>query len=180
MIYAIRHGETDWNLKEIMQGQTDNPLNDTGRKQAKASIKEIAKLKINYIFSSDLIRAKETAEIINKDLGLDITFDNRIREFCFGSIEGKNKSEMTEEIWLKFRSDPKAFGAETLPEIYERVKSFLDELKTKNLGNVLLVTHGGAMRMFLFCSRHDVFDIDEYAKNYRHMIFQNTCLIELK
>lgn len=83
MIYLIRHGETDWNVERKIQGQTDIPLNSNGKQQAEEAANEIANLKIDRIISSDLSRAKETAEIINKKVGAKITFDKRIREVKF-------------------------------------------------------------------------------------------------
>jgi len=65
-IYLVRHGQTDWNVQERWQGITDNPLNETGRGQAREVAKEVSKIKIDHIFSSDLIRAVETAQIISK------------------------------------------------------------------------------------------------------------------
>ena len=166
MIYVVRHGETDWNLQEKMQGQTDTPLNDTGREQAKAAAAEVAKNNIHHIFSSDLLRAKETAEIINKELGLEIIFDKRIREYSFGDLEGRNRKDITPQEWKEFNIDARQFNAETIQEIYSRVKSFLDEIESKNLGNVLLVTHGGTTKMLLYCTNHNTLNETEFMQNY--------------
>ena len=69
MIYLVRHGQTDWNIeKKHTQGHTDIPLNENGKKQAEQLAQSISNLKIDKIISSDLLRAKETAEIINKKL----------------------------------------------------------------------------------------------------------------
>ena len=65
MIYLVRHGQTDWNIEKKTQGHTDIPLNGTGKRQAEELAEKIADLKIDRIISSDLLRARETAEIMN-------------------------------------------------------------------------------------------------------------------
>ena len=65
MIYLVRHGQTDWNLKKKLQGHTDISLNESGRMQAREIAEKISKCKITRIICSDLARAKETAEIID-------------------------------------------------------------------------------------------------------------------
>ena len=106
MIYLIRHGQTDWNLDRKLQGQTDIPLNDNGRGQAEEVAKEIADLKIDRIISSDLLRAKETAEIINKKIGAVISFDKRLREVNYGDYEGKLIETIKDEEWDVFNQNP--------------------------------------------------------------------------
>ena len=88
MIYLIRHGQTNWNAERKIQGQTDIPLNQIGQQQAKDVSEEISKLKIDKIFSSDLLRARETAEIINEKIGAKIEYDKRLREVNYGNYEG--------------------------------------------------------------------------------------------
>ena len=68
MIYLLRHGQTDWNKMGRMQGQTDIPLNQTGRDSAYSCVQDILKAGVTRIISSDLMRAKQTAEIINSCL----------------------------------------------------------------------------------------------------------------
>jgi len=176
MIYVIRHGETDWNLECKMQGHTDIPLNKTGILQAQTEAREIAKVKIDHIYSSDLQRARQTAEIINKEFGLEVKLDKRIRESCFGDLEGRDYRNVD---WEEFNSNPKKFNGETVPEVYSRVKSLLDEIKSKNLENVLLVTHAGTVRMLLYCADHNELDESEFANTYRFREIKNSSLIRL-
>ena len=68
MIYLVRHGQTDWNLENRIQGHLDMPLNDTGRNEARQCRKKLASVKMDKIIASDLLRAKETAAIINESL----------------------------------------------------------------------------------------------------------------
>ena len=87
MIYLVRHGQTDWNIEKKTQGHTDIPLNENGRKQAQILAQSISNLKIDRIISSDLLRAKETAEIINERFGNNISLDERIREINYGLFD---------------------------------------------------------------------------------------------
>ena len=104
MIYIIRHGQTDWNIEHRTQGQTDIALNTNGIKQAELITQKIANLKINNIISSDLKRAYMTAQIINKNFNKKIETDKRLREFCFGTLEGITRDKITQEIWNDFNS----------------------------------------------------------------------------
>lgn len=96
-IYLVRHGETDWNLQERMQGQADNPLNDTGRKQAQIVADKLRGITFDAAFSSTLCRAAATAEIIlgqQKDL---LQKDARVMEIGFGPWEGEKISRVMNE-----------------------------------------------------------------------------------
>ena len=168
MIYLIRHGQTDWNLDRKLQGQTDIPLNNNGRGQAEEAAKEIANLKIDRIISSDLSRAKETAEIINKKIGVEISFDKRLREVNYGDYEGELIETIKDEDWNVFNQNPEKKNGESRKQVYERVKSFLQEINESE--NVLVVTHGGALRMMLYYAKNkekfDVVSYDEFSKDY--------------
>jgi len=183
MIYLIRHGQTDWNALGKMQGQTNIPLNEIGREQAKTASIEVAKVKVEHIFSSNLDRAKETSEIINGLLGLNlkIALDNRISEFCIGDFEGREWKTIPNDEWELFNSDRKKYNAETLDEIFARVKSFFDELKQKNIKNALVVTHTGTMRMMMYVAENNIFNTQDFIENYmRKLSFDNAQLVEWK
>ena len=102
MIYLVRHGQTDWNVEKRLMGLTDISLNESGILQAKLLGKEASQLKIDRIFSSNLLRAKETAEIINKFINVDISLDERLKELNYGVIEGKILKEISSECWDQF------------------------------------------------------------------------------
>ena len=179
MIYLVRHGQTDWNMEKRMQGQIDIPLNDNGREQARAVSESISKLKIDKIISSDLKRAKETAEIINEKIGAEISFDSRLREINFGDLEGVSREEIMPETWAIFETTPEKLNAEPIDEVHKRIKGFFDELG-KYDGNVLVVSHGGALRMAMYYEKNrNGFDNEEYTKNYRRMDINNADLFEL-
>lgn len=178
MIYLVRHGQTDWNLEKKIQGHIDVPLNNNGKRQAELVSEAIKDLKINKIYSSDLVRAKETAAIINKKLNLKITLDNRLREFNYGDLEGVVKTTFSEDIWDEFNSNPERIHAESSESVYNRIKEFFDELNIND--NILIVTHGGALRVIMYYfNNKDKFDKDLFNKEYCNMIIENGAIYEV-
>ena len=144
MIYLLRHGQTDWNLERKIQGHLDMALNETGRKEALICLDKIVSLNIDNIISSDLVRAKETAQIINEKLHLPVRFDSRLREINFGNLQGRLIQDITQDEWDIFNKTPHEVNAESWEDVYLRVKSFFDELD--DIKNTLIVTHGGVIR----------------------------------
>ena len=84
-IYVMRHGQTNWNINKILQGQTNIDLNETGINQAKAKIEEIKNLDINLIFCSPLNRAAQTAKIVS-NRKIPIIYNDSLTERCFGDF----------------------------------------------------------------------------------------------
>src|SRR5699024_12807412 len=97
-IYLVRHGETDWNIKGIIQGQTNIPLNKTGERQARECGEHFKNKPIDAIVSSPLMRAKKTTQIINQTLNLPIIYEDRLKERYFGIAEEKSKIEMIKKF----------------------------------------------------------------------------------
>ena len=93
MLYITRHGETDWNHMKKIMGRCDEPLNENGIRQAYIAKEEIDKYDIDFIICSPLIRARQTAEIINEDRNLEMIIDERIIERNFGEFEGTVKND---------------------------------------------------------------------------------------
>lgn len=156
ILYVVRHGETDWNKTHKVQGRTDIPLNDYGRHLARETGEGMKNLKIDLAYTSPLLRAKETAEIILGDRKIPLIEDERIEEFSFGSYEGmccggENQDPKSEEF-NRFFSDtgnyiPPADG-ETVIQLYKRTGDFLEELcRTEQFREkaILISTHGAAM-----------------------------------
>ena len=179
MIYLIRHGETDWNVERKIQGQTDIPLNSNGKKQAEEAANEIANLKIDRIISSDLSRAKETAEIINQKVGAEITYEKRLREVNYGDFEGIQIDKFTDKDWVIFNETPEKIKGESRQQVYNRVKSFIDEIKDDE--NVLVVTHGGSLRMMLYYAKNkENFDKNNYNMFAKDFWINNAKVVEYK
>lgn len=177
MIYLIRHGQTDWNIEKRTQGHIDIPLNKTGEEQAISIAQEISNLKIDQIFSSDLKRAKQTAQIINQFFNLPITYDKRLREFNYGQFEGRFSCDISEAEWDLFNKAPEQLNAESKEAVYKRVNAFCDQLdKTKN---ILIITHGGIMRMLLYCIQNNwAFKADEFSQFFKNTPIPNLSIIQ--
>jgi broad specificity phosphatase PhoE len=147
-ILLARHGETDWNLHRRVQGHSDAPLNETGRAQARMLAAELEGERIDAVYSSDLVRAHETARILAEPMGLDVTAIPDLRERDFGSWEGLTDVEIRE------RFPEAAHGswgdAETKEEMARRVTEALLRLAEVHPGGrVLVVAHGGPVRAVL-------------------------------
>lgn len=166
MIYFIRHGETDYNKKHIMQGWLDIPLNERGLSQAEEAKQNCKELKIDFIFSSPLLRAKQTAEKINEIYNLPIVFDDRLKEIYGGSLQGECRDDWSEEKSKDAYAHPEKYGAETLPQLYNRVVDFFKEIENSDK-NILIVSHGGVYRsLYKYLNNIDSFDFEiEGLKN---------------
>jgi len=145
----IRHGQTNWNIEGRYQGQSDAPLNETGRAQARDLGEKIQNNSFSAIYSSDLSRARETAEIIASFVNLPVSLDARLREINQGEWEGKHISEIKTryaKMWKEHRKDPENVhspGGETINEVSQRMSSALNELsRIYPDSSVLIVSHG--------------------------------------
>ena len=148
MIWFVRHGETDFNKFEITQGQLDSSLNQAGLEQSKEVAKKLKDVKLDIVFCSPLIRAKQTLEYIMKYHTAKVIYDKRIIEHGRGVLSGhKNTKEQYEE----FFKDPHKFGGETTQDIYKRVSAFVKSLEKYRGKNILIVGHGGASKYIKFC-----------------------------
>jgi broad specificity phosphatase PhoE len=151
-LLLVRHGETDWNRDGRWQGGSDTRLNDLGREQAQALAEQLDG-EIDVLYSSDLARARETAEIVAAKLGLEIRLDPRLRERGFGSWEGLTTVEIEERFadahrrWLAGEGAG-ADDAETFEDFSARVEDFLSDVLCLHPGEeVLVISHGGSIRV---------------------------------
>ncbi len=145
-IYILRHGQTDWNVNNIVQGNTNIPLNDVGISQAKEAINKIQEKNFDVIISSNLDRAIKTAEIINIKK-LEHIIDDRLAERYLGDYQGLLSEENGEDKLYNIKYNLDINKIETAKELYVRVSNLLDELYIKyNNKKVLLVTHSGTTR----------------------------------
>jgi alpha-ribazole phosphatase/probable phosphoglycerate mutase len=147
-ILLVRHGETDWNSERRWQGHTDTTLNERGREQARALAAELAGEHVDAVYSSDLVRAHETARIVADPRGLDVTALPDLREKNFGTWEGLTD----DEILIRFpeaQRGPWGDG-ETTEEVAGRVVAALLRIAQSHPGGqVLVVSHGGPLRAAL-------------------------------
>jgi broad specificity phosphatase PhoE len=160
-LYLVRHGETEWNVQGITQGQSESFLTEIGVKQAEETGEKLRSVKFHAIFSSDLSRAHKTAEIIKLDRELVIQTSQLLRERSYGSFEKRHSDEfrnilkdklkerenLPESEYASFRL---ASDVETDEEVVTRFLAQLREIVAKYTGkNVLVVSHGGCIRNFL-------------------------------
>ncbi len=151
-IYLMRHGETEWNRQERMQGQTDCPLDDSGRRQAAEAGKRFAGLGIRFdrVFSSTLCRAVDTARIVSGEEPLP---DPDLMEMGMGPYEGKRFRDLPRELFAFFDDPvhlPTPEGLEPVPDMRERIGRFLEKLRRADPGGTaLVVAHGVTMRVLL-------------------------------
>ncbi|OGK13319.1 hypothetical protein A2861_02780 [Candidatus Roizmanbacteria bacterium RIFCSPHIGHO2_01_FULL_38_15] len=156
-IYLVRHGETDWNVQNLLQGQTDIHLNKKGIKQSQEFAKKVKKVKFDAVFSSDLVRARRTAEIITLDRKLAIETRKVLRERFFGKYEGMPRREFYKLFtnWEKLSEKEKfrfklSEDIESEEEAAIRLITFLREVAVGYAGmTILIVAHGGLMKALL-------------------------------
>ena len=147
----VRHGQTYLNIAGKTNGQSmDDSLTEEGINQAKETLIKISK-DYTEIYSSDLLRAKQTAEILNQKLNLSIQYDKRLRERDVGSLLEKSWMEIGQEIKTidknqKYNYQPQ--GGESVEDVKERLLSFINEIVlNKKDEKILVVTHGGIIRL---------------------------------
>jgi broad specificity phosphatase PhoE len=147
-ILLARHGETDWNAQRRVQGHSDTPLNDNGRAQALALAETLDGAVVDAVYSSDLARASDTAQVVADRLGLPVRVLPELRERHFGTWEGLTDKE----ILARFPAAKSgSWGdGETKEEMRERVLAGLRRIAAEHPGGrVLVVTHGGPVRALL-------------------------------
>ncbi len=164
-IIAVRHGETDWNASGRIQGHTDIALNHQGRWQAQQAAKSlVADEVISAVYSSDLVRAHDTASAIAEVFGLDVVSDKRLRERGFGNYEGRTFDDL-ERQWpadtARWRARDPSWappGGESLLVLGKRIREVTDLLARRHPGEqIVLVAHGGVLDMlYRFATRQDV------------------------
>jgi broad specificity phosphatase PhoE len=170
-LLLVRHGETNWNAELRVQGHADPPLNDRGRDQARELVASLRDENIEAIYSSDLARARETAEIMGGVLSLEVHLDPRLREFDTGNWTGLTR----DEIRARFPDDDRHDG-ETRDELVARVGDALAAICERHAGErVLVVTHGGPLRWTLHRAGGELLERIENCGVYR-MAFRDGAL----
>jgi probable phosphoglycerate mutase len=151
-ITLLRHAESDWNEHRLVQGHNDEPrLVEAGRAHARAVARSLAGT-FDRIIASDLRRAIETAEIVRAGASMPIEVDSRLRERCFGALEGGPLASLTPDVTgiregIVVDDHARAPGGESLDELAARAGEALGALRSAADGaNVLVVTHGGTIR----------------------------------
>ena len=155
-ILLIRHGETAWNRERRMQGHIDTPLNDEGLRQARALGAALTREKPDVIYSSDLQRARTTAQAVADAHDMNVQLDADLRERCYGAFEGLMYEEITaryprefaawhaRDLHMRFPAGDRE--AETLDEFHQRSVNALERIARRHqAGRIVVVSHGGVL-----------------------------------
>lgn len=146
-IILVRHGETDWNRENRIQGGVDIPLNERGKEQARDIAARLSHTVIGYIYSSRLSRALETAVEIAKFHKLEVLTDSRLDELRQGKWEGMKVSEVRRlcpDLYLRWEKDPTLVtppGGESVREAFQRARDFWTENILPREGTGVIVAH---------------------------------------
>jgi len=155
-LFLIRHGETPWTLARRYQGKTDTPLSRVGIRQARAIAKALGAERPTRLYVSTLQRARSTAQIIGKKLGLKLIADSRLNELNFGKWEGASYPHLAksdESVFRRWRLGKlkKPPGGESVASLARRVGQFFKKItELHSRESVAVVSHGGPIKMFLF------------------------------
>ncbi len=138
LILLIRHGQSEGNLSGVLsRNQNELPLTGLGVEQAEFVAKELLKIRVDGVISSPLLRARQTAEIIARETGKNLSIENGLNERDFGELDGSVVDKYT---WRFERGK----GVESFDNIYKRVESFMDGVREESV--VVGVTHGDTIR----------------------------------
>ncbi len=179
ILYLVRHGETDWNADGRFMGQSDVPLNERGRRQAAALAPRLAAEVPEWglVVSSDLLRTRETRDVVLAGAAYAAMEDARLREIYGGSMEGLTREEQRvqfPEWWRASRaeqSDAVRFpDGESFEDMKCRVVDAIEEISVSQDGPILVVTHGGVVQAVLS-------EILHLSRVYRDRISVDNCSV---
>lgn len=158
IIYLTRHGQTEWNIERRLQGRGNSPLTEAGIERAKELKERIKDIDIDYIYSSPIERALDTANIIKGEKNIEVITDEGLMEMCFGDYEGRKTDEVMSEnpswnIDLIMHGDVQlcAPNGEDLASVRARVAETMDRIIEENRGkSILIVTHGITLKALMY------------------------------
>ncbi len=164
MLYIIRHGQTDWNVRHRLQGKTDIPLNENGRRMAGEARDKYRDIRFDICFSSPLLRAYETARIVLEGRGVPVITDERLSEMGFGIYEGMEYGPAAADSPVNVLFDhPEAYaapgeGAESFADLFSRTGAFLEEvaLPLHRQGKAVLIAGHIAMNSSIICRLRNI------------------------
>jgi len=150
-VALVRHGETDWNIREIIQGQSDIPLNQTGITQAKQVAAWLGEyVSWDCLYTSPLIRALHTAEKVSATVHLCPIIREDLKERDFGALEGLTSAERDARFPTRREDESSVPGLEIRPKFRERVVSSFESIIREAAGeNIIIVSHGGWINQLL-------------------------------
>lgn len=170
-VFLIRHGESEANKNGVICGWLDVSLTDKGREDAKLAKTYLSNVKFDKVYSSDLKRAKETANIVLPDFEAETT--PLIREIGVGDLQGLKVADYSEEIKKFIAEGYKDYNGESREELLNRVVEFKKTLEDKDYENVAVFAHAGVLRKFLESVVKTKIDASTmYCKNCMIAVFE--------
>ena len=146
-LYISRHGQTPWNVEDLICGRADVPLTEVGQQQAKLLAESALDKGIDVILCSPLLRARQTAQAVSDAIGVPIEIDERLVEFDFGTFDGRSRLD-EDFLWTRAQMPTRFPGGESAFDLAYRVYGLLYEIKEKYSDKtVLLVCHNCVSRM---------------------------------
>lgn len=154
-IYLIRHAETVWNIEERLQGWSDSPLSEKGRKMSEAMSIKLRDISFDKVYSSDLGRAKESVKLLVGNRNISIEYRKELRELALGKWEGltfqevKNRYPEEMEIYFNRPDLHKMENCEDYFDLQRRIRFFLKEISKIDQERILIVAHGVSVQAIL-------------------------------
>jgi broad specificity phosphatase PhoE len=151
-LLLVRHAETESNTRKILQGHADTPLTARGLEQAGRLAQRLTGRRIDAVYSSDLLRARRTAEIVMQGRDVVMQFDERLRERCFGEFQGRAVSDLESALKASglTRDVFRPVAGENYGDVEVRISAFLEHACARHAGStVLVVSHSGTNRVIL-------------------------------
>ena len=153
LIILVRHGVCEGNIKGMFRGRTDFPLNKRGFVQAQDLARELKSFPLKYIYTSPLSRAKQTAETVARQCGIEVKVEEQFNNIELGSWEGRFMKEIAEqypeewELWVYNPEKLRVKDMETLYDVQKRAKTCLDNLVSRHNGESLaVITHRAVLK----------------------------------
>lgn len=166
-LILVRHGRTASNVARVYAGRSDEPLDDTGRAQAREAAERLRGEGVASLYSSPLRRARETAQIMASALGVPVSVDDALTEMALGPWEGLSEEEVARRyplewgVWQEHPARLRLPGRETLDEVLRRVVPSLEHIGLAHVGEtVAVVSHHAPIRVAMI--HHDGGDLDRY------------------
>ena len=152
-VYLVRHGETDWNASDRCQGSVDVPMNAAGVAQIASLLEVLRPIRFDAAFTSPLGRARQTAEILLGDSGVQPIELEELAELCYGTCQGQTSAEWQGDTGAHWLADPWSLTfpeGESLVQLRGRVSSAIEEILDTHEGSCILVSgHGHANRVLI-------------------------------
>ncbi len=155
VLYLVRHGETEWNRQQRMQGRLDSPLTAEGREHARRNGELLGREAVEHMVVSPLGRTRETAELLRAGCAVPVSYDERLVERHCGAWEGLTIDEIAARYpdeWVARLHDPfhhRPPAGENLPDMLQRIAPFAQQIDALSVRRLAIVSHGISGRVLL-------------------------------